>query len=663
MNRVWILVGLGLLGACSQTSKSTEPRSADARPVEDVVRLTNGDVVNGRIVEETPSHVMVERDQYVSAHPRSTVYSIDYAKERYLERTQPLRPAEAAPASARPATSWYPRADARDRVDQTEVLWFDGHSLAECLGPQLSKAHQDFPDLRLFADPGGKIVLHDPRKWGYHAHLQPGGFARPAEKPGLSIDIPRDEASWPDAVAFVSPAQEMKAGENGERSSYAVPDAVYAKVKPVASAEAILAGQPFAGGRPVETRNGTIWAFALPRSSRQFFVYLLDPGKKHGESLKSAFAAYGDTILAADLAIDTVAADGVTVGRVLVVPFPDGISADGPAPEPVTVYTGPAQDPTRIAAVPLPPRQSVQVPPRAPSTQATVLVSHYEVADSVPQSIVIAYGTGRPTKDVTLVGRELTSKQPDETVRIDLSSLPEDRFPAVCWFYQRRTFAWRSTGGHLPKIPPLSVPPSEPRKLERVKKSDPIPHVLPILFHGPKPDGARPGSADPAAGVAGGMASGLMQDALAREAGSSFFPTVSLSPSTSVTPGTGGGSTGDVINQTYLNVIVPPPSGVTGGVAGVSGSSAAYPFGTALYTQPGWNSNVGYLRGGPSSPLNYTTGTRDPAGNYYNSAGQQTFNNAAAAQQYYGSSSNGNIQFVDQNSGAGITIRRRTGAP
>ena len=97
----------------------------------------------------------------------------------------------------------------------------------------------------------------------------------------------------------------------------------------------------------------------------------------------------------------------------------------------------------------------------------------------------------------------------------------------------------------------------------------------------------------------------------------------------------------------------------------VSGSSTAYPYGTALYTQPGWNSNVGYLRGGPSSPLNYTTGTRDPAGNYYNSAGQQTFNNAAAAQQYYNTLPSGgdDLQFIDRLSGVGIRFRRTSGAP
>ena len=43
--------------------------------------------------------------------------------------------------------------------------------------------------------------------------------------------------------------------------------------------------------------------------------------------------------------------------------------------------------------------------------------------------------------------RELTPKDPDQILKIDLSSLPEERFPAVAWLYQRRTFVWKTTGG------------------------------------------------------------------------------------------------------------------------------------------------------------------------------------------------------------------------
>src|SRR5204863_4235830 len=142
------------------------------------------------------------------------------------------------------------------------------HAFAECVGPALAKAHQDLPDLRLFAEPGGAIVLHDPKQWGYHAHL-PGGVLRiPAGKPGLSIDLPKDEAALPEQVSFVSPAQEIRAGDGEGRASYALPDAISAVVKPLSAAEPLLSVQPFAGGKPAATANGSLWAFTLPRNPR-----------------------------------------------------------------------------------------------------------------------------------------------------------------------------------------------------------------------------------------------------------------------------------------------------------------------------------------------------------------------------------------------------------
>src|SRR4029078_8532890 len=97
--------------------------------------------------------------------------------------------------------------------------------------------------------------------------------------------LPRARSGPPERFAFVSPAQEIKAGDGEGRRSYTLPDAVVAVVKPLSLAETLLSGQPFAGGRPSRTPNGALWAFTLPRNSRQFFVYLLDPTRKHGEIL------------------------------------------------------------------------------------------------------------------------------------------------------------------------------------------------------------------------------------------------------------------------------------------------------------------------------------------------------------------------------------------
>src|SRR4030095_7907127 len=116
----------------------------------------------------------------------------------------------------------------------------------------------------------------------------------------------------------------------------------------------------------------------------------------------------------------------------------------------------------------------------------------------------------------------LSPQEPDQIVKIDVSSLPEERFPAVVWLYQRRTFAWKTTGGYLAPAAERPAPPARREaKLAKVKQSEAIPHVIPLLFTGPK--AATGGGAargwEPAAGVAGGMASALMREALGRESG------------------------------------------------------------------------------------------------------------------------------------------------
>src|SRR6185503_14554830 len=149
----------------------------------------------------------------------------------WQERKQTLHSTPATAATARPSSTWLPRTDPREPVQQTEVLFHDAHGLADCVGPTLAQAHQELPDFRLFVEPGGKILLQDPKQWGYHAHLPGGALRIPAGKPGLSIDLSKDEASIPESVAFVSPAQEIKAGDGEARSSYALPDAVTAGIR------------------------------------------------------------------------------------------------------------------------------------------------------------------------------------------------------------------------------------------------------------------------------------------------------------------------------------------------------------------------------------------------------------------------------------------------
>jgi hypothetical protein len=540
-----------LAAACSTPARgpASTSGSGDAADGPDRIRLVTGETVEGRIVEDGSRQVLLERETVVSAYPRSAIFSIDYAKSRWQERRAPLQSTAPSPDPARPATTWLPRTDPGEPIRETEVLFHDTHPFSECVGPALAKAHQDLPDLRLFAEPGGRLVLHDPKQWGYHAHL-PGGVLRiPTGKPGLSVDLPREEAALPDWISFVSPAQEIRAGDGEGRGSYAIPDALTAAVKPLSAADPLLAVQPFAGGKPAATPNGTLWAFTLPRNSRQFIVYLLDPSRRHGEILKAAYAGYGDTILAADLLIDVLGADGLTLGRVLVVPYPDNVSADGPAREPLTVYAGPVQDPTAITTLALPPRETLQLPAKAASLRAEVLVSHYDVSASIPQAIVLAHGLGRPTGDVALVARALTPKDPDEIVRLDVSSLPEERFPTVAWLYQRRTFVWKTTGGYLPPVAAAEVPPRREVPLAKVRRSEGIPHVIPLLFTGTRPPAAVSPVLGPAAQVAGGMASGLLHDA---------FVHGGPSLTQNIAPATPASQSGAVSNVTYVYISSPP---------------------------------------------------------------------------------------------------------
>ncbi|MBV8881311.1 MAG: hypothetical protein JO332_15200, partial [Planctomycetaceae bacterium] len=556
-----------------------------------------------------------------------------YSKERWEERRAPLQTPEPTTESAKPSTTWLPRTDPRDPIRQTEVLFHDTHAFSECVGPALAKAHQDLPDFRLFAEPGGRIVLQDPKQWGYHAHLPAGVLRIPAGKPGLSIELPKDESALPETISFVSPAQEIRAGEGEGRSSYALPDALSLALRPLSAAESLLSLQPFAGGRPASTANGNLWAFTLPRNSRQFIVYLLDPARRHGEILKSAYAGYGETLLAADLIVDVLGVDGLTLGRVFVVPFPDNLSADGPAREPLTIYAGPVKDPTLVTTLSLPPREAIQLPARAASVKTDVLISHYDVAGSVPQGIVVAHGVGRPTKDVTLVTRELTTKDPDVVVKIDVSSLPEERFPAVAWLYQRRTFAWKTTGGYLPPIPPAAVPPRREARLAKVRRSEAIPHVIPLLFTGPKPAAAAaPAVVDPAAQVAGGMASGLLRDALYRSPGGVGNLTQTIN-APSGDPA-GKSDPGAISNVTYVYITSPPhtpggdPSLFSSG-SGVNGSNGtlygqhynSWGTGGRMFAAPGSPGT------GPGGFVMQPTGSQDlTTGATYGTGGGMIYN-------------------------------------
>jgi hypothetical protein len=641
-----LVAGTFPLAACSGGARSNSPSgsaSMDGDASVDTLYLTNKEVVRGRIIGETSTDVTVEKENSVAVINRGAIYNIEYSKESYNRKSAPpLQPSEPT-GQRRPASTWFPRSNPSQAINQTEITWSNDHEPKSCIGLLLSDAFQKFPELRLFVAPGGRVSFHDSRKWGYHAHVASKGLLKPEGKPGLSIPIPQEEGQIPESVTFVSPSQEMKTTDGTERSSYAIPDAIHAVLKPLSQAQATLGVQPFAGGKPSKTKNGELWAFGLPRNSSTWYLYLHDDAAgSHSKLIAGSFAAFGDTVLAPDNVIDVQTADGAVVGRVMVLPFPEEASADGAAA--VTVCTGPREDPSLLVTVPLPARQVVISPHNPPALKADVWVQHYDVSNSIPQSVIVAHGTGRPNADVTLNARELTPDSPDERVKLDLSSRKEEQFPAVVWVYARRTYAWKTAGGYLPAVAPLEVPAApELQRLVRVKYSTPLSHVLPIYFQGPKPVTAETGSRgiDPATGMVAGMSNSLVHDALVRQGAGALTQNIS--------PVAAGGSSspgGGFNNTTNVTIVVPPQTGGIGGVPGFGALGGGLgnlgggmnphvptspPAGMYLSSTPGFPGGVS-----PTSALIRNTGApmqvsgyTDPStGRYYNTSGQNVYDPA-----------------------------------
>src|SRR3982751_621362 len=110
-----VLVTLALFGACTTAGRGPAPHAGrgDAPDAQDTVRLTNGDVVQGRILEDSGRQVVIDRENVVSTSPRGAIFSIDYAK-----RGAPLQLPEAPAEPLRPAGTWIPRTDPRDPLQQ-----------------------------------------------------------------------------------------------------------------------------------------------------------------------------------------------------------------------------------------------------------------------------------------------------------------------------------------------------------------------------------------------------------------------------------------------------------------------------------------------------------------------------------------------------------------
>ncbi|MFN3484319.1 MAG: hypothetical protein ACK44W_02380, partial [Planctomycetota bacterium] len=618
------------------------PEGGATGEVPDVIHTVDKEAIRCRIVAETASQVTYEgAGGRTSVLSRGFVRKIDYGPETWKRLTErPLRPAEGAGESREAAGSWFARRSASEGVEVREITWQERSDFKDVIGEKWAEACRRTPELHLFLPAGGAMVLGDPRGWGYHARTWPDGALHlPEGKAGLRVPLPAEEGRLPEAVAFVSPSMEMKTREEAARMSYAPSDVIYAAAHPAAHQEGMLAAQPFSGGAPRKTPLGELWAFGLPRNAESWWLYAADgEARAHRKVLDTLGVAFGDTLLVPEVVIDVKAADGAVAARMLLLPYPDEVGLDAAAS--VTLFVGTPKDPSPLARVALPPRQAVIAPLRPPATRADVWVQHYDVSPRIPQRLLIAYGTGRPTAGATVVEREIAPESADERVRLDLSGRAEEEFPAVVWFSARRTFVWRTPGGRLERGPEAPQEGAvEALRLARTKRSGPLSHVVPIYFRGPAPVGAagvaRGGGADPAAAAVGGMSSALLQDALRREAGGPVvFP---AQPISGPAAAPAGGASNGLSNTTYVQVVVPPHTfggGGLGGMAGAFGGGGVVPPPAGMYlTGPG-AAGATSLAGLTSSAMP-VAGYMDGSGNYYSPSGQPLWNNQAATYQYY----------------------------
>lgn len=652
------------LAACNTASTSQAPEVEFAKKQEnppaqqmqstpapqDELYLPNGNSLKGTIIYSDTRQTWMDTGDKVYLVPRVQGSSVEcYSKANWEKRTQGQGPGPAtaaAPPPAALASSWYPRHYPSERVEFDPVTFSDPIAAEAAIGRDLVKDLRDHPDLILFAVPRGRIVIQDPdRRYGWHAHSWPAPAGKqdryhpPGEDPRYVFALPEKSADFPDAVLFMSAAIDFSNAEGSSKSTSYVPSATESvALRRDDQSEALLRRQPYAGGKPQETPFGSLWCFAIPKGLSQWYLYAWDASGKHAEALKDARVGYGEAELQPDYTIDIETEKGALLGRVWVLPALP-ISADGPAPLPVNLYTGKEKDLGFVASAPVAPRISVQAPQAPPATTATVLMSAYEIAPSVPQHLAVAYGTGKPTANVTLKSRALDAKNADEVVKLDASSTPADQWPLIYWVSVRRTYAHSLTGGMLPEVAPILLPAANPVKKFRsvIRNAKDAPHLMAIKFVGPKipPPPTPAGATSP--GVAGGLGGSFMIDALKREAGS-ISNIVQGAPPTS---GSSSNSSGDTV-QSVTNVYVTPVQGPSGygdrlfGGGGMGGRGYTPPPGglylnTAGGPPAGFAPASAYGNGGyPMQPAGSISG-----GNFYNTQGQQIWNEREMTDAYY----------------------------
>jgi hypothetical protein len=95
-----VLATLALLGACTTPGRGSSRHAGkgDARNAQDTVRPTNGDLVQGRLLEDSGRRVVIDRETVVSAHSRGS---------NMTQMIAPAPAAESVGAADRPTNLGY----------------------------------------------------------------------------------------------------------------------------------------------------------------------------------------------------------------------------------------------------------------------------------------------------------------------------------------------------------------------------------------------------------------------------------------------------------------------------------------------------------------------------------------------------------------------------
>jgi hypothetical protein len=111
----------------------------------DTVRLRTGEVVQGKIVKTDDAHVAVESAGRLRVFARKDVQESSFAPAK--EKLDPVPPVRRGVDPSQ----WFPLTKPTEKVEVVQILFFEPHSPATCLGA-LAKPRQDVTHIQRIDD-------------------------------------------------------------------------------------------------------------------------------------------------------------------------------------------------------------------------------------------------------------------------------------------------------------------------------------------------------------------------------------------------------------------------------------------------------------------------------------------------------------------------------